>query len=77
MALASEIPAKMTLDGDRSHAANRLTFVLLIVLGIAMLGSLAIGASGGSLWGALWGLATGGGWGRAGCGGGVGSRWGR
>ncbi len=59
MALASDIPANVTLDGDRSHAANRLTFVLLIVLGVAVLGSLAIGASGATLWGALWELATG------------------
>ncbi|MBO9402655.1 iron ABC transporter permease [Shimia sp. R9_3] len=59
MAFALHSPAATALEGDRSLRAHRLTLVLVGGLLIAMLASLAIGASGTSLWQALWDLARG------------------
>jgi iron complex transport system permease protein len=54
MAMATVAPRGVALAGDRSHQANRLTGALLVVLCAAVLASLAIGASGTSLWSTLW-----------------------
>ncbi|MBO9409396.1 iron ABC transporter permease [Shimia sp. R9_1] len=59
MAFALHTPAAASLEGDRSLRAHRLTLVLVGGLLLAMLASLAIGASGTSLWQALWDLARG------------------
>ncbi|MDA5555672.1 FecCD family ABC transporter permease [Shimia sp. MMG029] len=59
MAYAGVSSVADTTEGDRSQTAHRLTYVLLGVLAVAMLASLAIGASGTSLWQALWDVARG------------------
>lgn len=59
MAFALHAPAAAPLEGDRSHHAHQLTLLLVGVLLMAMLASLAIGASGTSLWQALWDVARG------------------
>ncbi len=59
MAFAAEGTPTATMDGDRSREANQLTLVLIVVLLVAVCASLAIGASGTSLWSALWDFVQG------------------
>ena len=59
MAFVAQSPMSAPFEGDRSQRAHRLTLLLVLVLLCAMLASLAIGASGTSLWQALWDVARG------------------
>ncbi len=59
MAFVAQTPMSAPFEGDRSQRAHRLTLMLVLVLLSAMLASLAIGASGTSLWQALWDVARG------------------
>ncbi len=59
MAFAAEATPTAIMDGDRSREANQLTLVLIVVLFVAVCASLAIGASGTSLWSALWDFVQG------------------
>lgn len=59
MAFAAEVTPTAIMDGDRSREANQLTLVLIVVLFVAVCASLAIGASGTSLWSALWDFVQG------------------
>lgn len=59
MTSVSDTRPASIMPGDRSHRARNLTFVLVGLLVLACLVSLAVGASGASLWSALWHLAAG------------------
>lgn len=60
MAVITTDTAPVSRDmGDRRHRARALAGVLVLVLGLAVIASLAVGASGTSLWGALGDLMRG------------------
>lgn len=59
MSITLDMQAAVPEAGDRSARANALTLWLIGLLALACLTSLAVGASGTSLWGALWDLAQG------------------
>lgn len=52
-------PTAFQLNGDRSMRARKVTYVLIALLVISVVASLAIGASGTSLWGVLIGMTRG------------------
>ncbi|MEM8547552.1 MAG: iron ABC transporter permease [Pseudomonadota bacterium] len=54
-----ELAATSVIAGDRSHRARRLTWILLLLLVASCLFSLAVGASGTSLWQGLLDMALG------------------
>ena len=59
MTVLTQNPARPHLAGDRSRIATNMTFVLVVLLVLASLFSLAIGAAGTSLWQGLSDLVMG------------------